>query len=212
MSHVAKLAVGAAAIVTITATGVTVLRSPTVGPAAPASPPPLTERLESPRNGFSMVYPAGWQTRPATEPWTDGELTFDSPAADVIFDPALEGRVYLALASLPRADIIVNRPPDGGPFSGNESDLMQRAGMPCDGGGGGSFTVDGFRAFDFQCRGPASVGIMTPTRGYVIKLVVEEAGLLETYDLPSFGAVLETVDLRPEEALDAIQQTPSVSP
>lgn len=188
----------------------------TRSPVAPSpSPPPpspspatsptsqLTERFDSPRNGLSIDYPSGWQVRPATEPWTGGALDFDSPAADVIFDPALEGRVYFALASLPRADIIVNRPPDGGLFSGNESDLMQRAGMPCDGGGGGRFTVDGFRAFDWQCHGPASVGILTPTRGYVIKLVVEEAGLLETSDVPSFGAVLETVDLRPEDASDA---------
>ena len=42
-------------------------------------------------NGISIDYPAGWQTRSATEPWKGGELDVDTPGADVIFDPTLGG-------------------------------------------------------------------------------------------------------------------------
>ena len=42
------------------------------------------------------------------------------------------------------------------------------------------------------------------TRGYVIALVVrDEPGLREVYDHGYFDAALETVDLRPQEAVDA---------
>ena len=87
-------------------------RSP-VAPSPSTSPTPSTtpqpspsagfSRFDSPLNGLSIDYPSGWQVRPATEPWTGGALDFDSPAADVIFDPALGDRLYLVLASAPHS-------------------------------------------------------------------------------------------------------------
>ena len=37
----------------------------------PVSPPPLTQTFTSPMHGISVSYPEGWTARAATEPWTD---------------------------------------------------------------------------------------------------------------------------------------------
>jgi len=76
---------------------------PTQAPVSPwPSLRPGESRFSSTIHGISIDYPSGWQIRPATEPWTGGALRFDSPAADVIFDPRFGNRLYIALASQPR--------------------------------------------------------------------------------------------------------------
>jgi hypothetical protein len=60
------------------------------------------------------------------------------------------------------------------------------------------------------CGSTASAAlIFTETRGYLIRLVVssEDPGLADTYDWDWHKLMLETVDLRPEEALDAPSPT-----
>ena len=55
----------------------------------------------------------------------------------------------------------------------------------------------------------ASVALVfTETRGYLNRLVAssDEPGLAATYDWDWHKEVLETVDLRPQEALDAPRQ------
>jgi hypothetical protein len=53
--------------------------------------------------------------------------------------------------------------------------------------------------------------VTTDTRGYIIyPHVGDERRLQATYDRHWFGAALKTVDLRPEDALDALN--PSESP
>jgi hypothetical protein len=65
--------------------------------ATPVAIPPLTERFVSTRNGFSMLYAAGWVVTPATESWPqDIFLPLGHPALDQLLEP---GRVRLVAAS-----------------------------------------------------------------------------------------------------------------
>jgi len=202
----AKLATGAVAVVTIAAVGATVLRLPSVGPAAtsspstqpspssstPATPPPLTERFDSALNGISIDYPAGWQTRPATEPWTDGVIGFDAPGVDIIFDPTRGEDLYFALASEP---------------SGGKRDDVWQQGLtlpPCPGGhSGGVSSFDGAQGWVVQCGGSFgthSALLVTDTQGYAIVMHLGDEGLMDTYTHRWFRSVLETLDLRAGEA------------
>jgi hypothetical protein len=157
------------------------------------SPHPGEATFASTIHGFSMGVPAGWQTRPATEPWGGGPLDFDSPAADIIFDPAFGDRLYLLLASQPYGDLSQDAWRDG------------VLGWTCSGGihDFGSWMVDGAHA---ELGGACNSGVLTftSTRGYLIRLVVssDEPGLADRYDWNWLKPVLETVDLRPEAAAE----------
>jgi len=171
----------------------------TIQPTTDSSPG--FSRFTSTTHGISIDYPSGWQIRPATEPWMGGALNFDSPAADVIFDPVLGDRLYILLASQS------GRPDQ---FDGmlEQFGLIEDSGV-CDpegGMGGGSFTVDGASAWGQTCTPGISganfveaVAVTTDTRGYLIALVEsgDEPGVGDAYD---FTAALETVDLSPGEA------------
>lgn len=195
MPSFAKLVVGAIAIVTITAIGLTVLRPPAFGPAAPASPeppsspsaspepssspsaplpPPLTERFDSALNGISMDYPAGWQTRPATEPWTSRVLTFGESDVDLIFDPELREDLYFAVAS----EALGGRPDHEW-----REDVFNAPGDLCggSGGAGGSYTLDGASGWIIACAGARILLVATDTRGYAIVLHLGDEGLADTY-------------------------------
>ena len=144
---------------------------------------------------------------PATEPWTDGQLDFDSPAADVIFHPTLGDRLYFVLASQPFEGASEAEDWDG--TAAGDWDGLPNTGLclPGEGGHGlgGPFPIDGASAFELQACGSFAVAInWTDTRGYVIALIVrDEPGLREKYDHKYFDTALETVDLRPEEAVEA---------
>ena len=174
------------------------------GVEAPASPSPSTSprpspslrstRLTSTMHGISIDHPSGWQTRPATEPWTGEALNFDSPAADVIFDPALGKRLYLVVASQP--------------YGGLSQDEWRNKAIAwlCTGQGmaAGSWTVDGADAFVLECDSTRQAAFaFTATRGYLIRLVVprDDPALARTYDFDWFKPMLESVDLRPEAVL-----------
>jgi hypothetical protein len=184
-------------------TAATIQQTPSPSTSARHSPRPGEATFTSTIHGISIDYPSGWQTRPATEPWTGGKLNYDSPAADVIFDPALGDRLYLVLASQPLGSVSEDAWRD------------EVLAWLCTGNGMafGSHRVDGADAFVITCGSTASAAlIFTDTRGYLIRLVVssDEPGLAETYDWDWHKAMLETVDLRPEDALDAL--SPSESP
>src|SRR4051794_36502931 len=73
-------------------------------PSVPASVAPeglFTDRFDSPLNGLSIGYPAGWRTRAATQPWAHDTLAFDAPDVDVIFDPTSGDGLYIAVGSEP---------------------------------------------------------------------------------------------------------------
>jgi hypothetical protein len=213
-SPMKRLAYAAAAVAAL-AVGVTALSAvgerfgigsgptPTVTIQQTPSPSPGFSRFTSAIHGISIDYPSGWQIRRATEPWREGELDFDAPAADVIFDPTLGDRLYILLASQPRR---------GGDEREDQLDLIFGESGVCDaegGGGGGSYPrVDGASAWHWRCDrgiGKALVtAVTTDNRGYVIVLVGsgDEADHSETY--------YRAVDLRPEMAVDA--PSPSESP
>jgi hypothetical protein len=170
-------------------------------------PPPFTETFDSPLHGLSIGYPSGWQTRVATEPWGHGAVAFDAPDVDVIFDPTLRDDLYFALVSEPL-----------GGKSATEWVTAHWTRLPSvgickgsDGAGGGNDTFHGNYAWFEYCdeRHGAALGhvviVATATRGYIIYLhVADERRLQATYDTHWFERVLlKTVDLRPEDALDA---------
>jgi hypothetical protein len=212
-------------------------RGPVIGPATSPSPagspspvtqPPstFTERFDSPVNGLSIGYPSGWRTRAATEPWGHDAVAFSAPDVDVIYHPTLKDDLYLAMVSEPLGaksglEWVQNlTPPPVG--------ICTRA----VGSGGGSTTlgldgaVAGWIEYCDTPFGSDSVGIVaTATRGYIINLHVgdehAERRLQATYGGVSIegkgdtirrriAAVLKTVELRPEDALDALN--PSESP
>ena len=83
--------------------------------------------------------------------------------------------------------------------------------LRCPGGGAsGSWAVDGADAFVRECSGNGGTLIVTETRGYVIWQAArpDEPGLVEKSVWDWLKAVLETVDLRPDEALDLAPTTP----
>ena len=58
--------------------------TPTPGPTGPAIPA-LTQTFTSPRAGYSVGYPAGWQVAGATAPWRYGRaIPWGDPALDII--------------------------------------------------------------------------------------------------------------------------------
>ena len=214
----AKLGVTAVAIAAVGLVGLTLLRQPSVGPAPSASPEPssspssshsaalpmpLTERFDSPLNAISMDYPGGWQVKPATEPWVHGALAFAAPEVDVIFDPTLQDDVYIAIVSEP----LDGRRPDDWP---SPSVVYPDMCEPGSGGhGAGLGTLDGAKAY-FGIMGcirhgfggsKLSVVAATATRGYIVNLFVIDARRLKAiYDMDWFDTVLETVELRQEDA------------
>ena len=151
-------------------------------------------RFNSTIHGISIDRPSGWQTRPATKPWTGGRLTFGAPDVDVIFDPALEDDLYFALVSEP----LNGRAWDQG-FA-----WLEKTGICSDatGGNGGAYKLDGASGWIQSCstdvEGDHSVAVATATRGYIMQLHVGSNRLLETYDGDWFEEALDTVDLGSE--------------
>ena len=184
---------------------------PTTSPAALPRPSPRAgeQTFSSTLNGISIDYPAGWETRPATEAWNHDAINFDALDVDVIFDPTLREDLYFALVSEPLGG--KSGPEWVGGFS------LSSVGI-CTGtfaGGSGSISVvDGADGYGGTCGSPAAGGhwatIATGTRGYLIYLHVRDEPLLQaTYDLAWFEAALETVDLRRDEAVDASNRSPT---
>lgn len=193
---VAAIAIGVTALTTLGprfGIGPSPTPTPAIHESSPSpvsvdqSPPPLDATFSSIVHGMSMDYPSGWQIRRATEPWSGGELNFDSPAADIIFDPTLGDRLYFALASKPLGAAEWRLPDFCVP--GETRGIT-----------GGTVHVDGIPALDHHSCGSASIEVETATRAYVIMLVVaNEPGLRQSYN-GYFDDALTTIQLQPEEA------------
>jgi hypothetical protein len=218
MTSFARLAMTVVAIAAVGVVGLTLVQGPVTGPAASPSPTPspspvtlppspFTERFDSAVHGLSISYPAGWETKPATEPWNDDSLTFGASDVDVIFDPMLRADLYIALASEPlrgRSGEDWVSGIDAEDFCG-----VRREGV---GVTGGSTTVDGARGFARSRLGELCelVTVATATRGYSFVLHGEDEAHAEGFGWGWFESVLATVDLRPEDAVDAV--SPAASP
>jgi len=183
---------------------------PATGPATSPSPvtqPPktFTERFDSPLNGLSIGYPAGWRTRAATEPWRHDSLAFYAADVDAIYDPRFQDDLYVAVVSGPLGD---KSPKDW--VYDTLSEVNGFAGICNKGfGGGAGDPFQGNFAWYQECgesngASSGSVIFATATRGYVIYAHVgdERAQRLLKADYPAGFArgwfergLLQTVEL-----------------
>jgi hypothetical protein len=182
---------------------------PTAAPRP--SPAPGFSTFSSPLNEITIDYPSGWRTRSATEPWGPDDVTFGAHDVDVLFDPTLQGDVYLAVVSEPL----------GGESGAGwvEAHLLPTSvGIctePSSGGQGGRYTLDGARGWIGSCgshtAGGHFVTLATATRGYIIYLhVADDRALQEAYGGDFFEDLLKTVDLEPVTTPDG--PSPTMSP
>ena len=212
MNSFAKLAVATVAVIAVGLVGLAVLRpgtgnnvggpggtpspspSPSPSTAASTSPgpsvsplPALTETFTSVMHGISVSYPSGWKLRPATEPWTSGHVLGDSTFADIIYEKESDSP-FIAVASQPLA---------GKTLDAWATDyLAQFSCVPTE-----PVTVDGATGVLSDCpEGPHAL-VSVEGRGYLI-------WLYRVDDPAWFPAILATVQLHPEDALDAAPSAP----
>jgi hypothetical protein len=168
--------------------------APTPTPFVVPSPTPiaaLTGTFVSTRNGIAVSYPTGWVPRPATGPWPKGEsVTEESPFADIIGDGSTNDTAFLALASRP----LGATPFDQWAAAYLEGECSQTAPITVDGAVGVVSTV---------ANSACSVALV-PAGGRVYLI-----WLYRIEDRSQFQQVLDTVDLRPEDAVDT---APSAAP
>jgi hypothetical protein len=216
MNKPVSLGLGAAAVVAALVIGAQVLgppapgdvggrpsASPSLTPAptattepspSPISAPPLTQSFTSTLHGFSMSYPEGWTARAATEPWTDstGSLVFSRPEVDVLYDPILDGNLFLAIASQPIGD---STPGEwiAGQMASESDECTATEPIAVDGATGQIGAED--------CDIAA---VTADGRGYRIKLHTspDDPVAVAAYNRAWFEEVLATVQLHPEDAGD----------
>jgi hypothetical protein len=219
MNNFTKVAIAAVVVIAVGVVGLSVLRPstepgvgglPIASPSAPSSPTPspsasgssvsppaLTEMYTSERYGFSISYPTGWVTRPATDAWTTGLPDFGSTKGDVIYDPAVDdGHLWIMVASQPLAD--------GTTASQWAEDLL--TGLAATGECEPPIepvTIDGNQGHACD-PGPAAVA--AGGRGYVTMMYVsgDDPALPAAYDQAYFDEILATLRLQPEDAVDSV--------
>ena len=220
MNTFAKVAIAAVVVIAVGAIGLSVLRppapsgvggqptaspspspSPTVGATITPEPPPaLTETYTSERYGFSISYPTGWVTRPASDPWTAEYPDFGQTTGDIIHDPVSQGDLWIMVASQPLAGKTASQWLDdlvAGLRGAGECDTPIEP-----------VTIDGN-------QGRLVCGAMAATsagdRGYLIWLYTggDDPAAVAGYDQAYFNDILATLQLQPEDAVDT---APSPSP
>jgi len=163
-----------------------------VPPSGGGSAPPLTGTFTSTRNGISLATPAGWTTQPATGPgpevWAGGWITFGDPYADWIYDPVLEGSLWLGIASLPLGSA------DPAQWPADQFEATE-CGVPL------PVSVDGAAGVigaDFASTECSVVFVAAGDRGYQIRFYDSNG----EYERAWFDEVLATVQFAPEDAVD----------
>ena len=214
MNSFAKLAIATVAVISVGLVGLAVLRpgtgsnvggpggtpspspSPSPSPAASASPgpsvsplPALTETFTSAMHGISVSYPSGWKLQPATEPWISGVVQGASPFADVIYEKESDSP-FIAVASQPLAGKTLD--------SWATDYLAQLNCVPTE-----PVTVDGASGVLSDCQEGPHALVSVGGRGYLI-------WLYRVDDPAWFPEILATVQLHPEDAVDAAP-SPSAS-
>lgn len=219
MNSFAKLAIAAVIVIAVGAVGWRMLSpsspsgvgspptaSPSVTPNPSPSPspdssgpPPLSSTFTSTMHGFSIAYPTGWLTTPATEPMKAPGLSFTTPDLDWIYDGRYTSDLFLAMGSQPLA----GKAPDTW-----MSDFLSTFDDGC-GAPRVPITVDGTNGV--ICAGNLFVTAVGG-RGYFVRsytgseLTPADA---TAYDETWFRSVLATLQLHPENAVDT---APSTSP
>jgi hypothetical protein len=151
----------------------------------------LSETFTSQRYGFSISYPTGWLTRPATRQWTTGFPDFITEDGDVINDPVQESSLWIMVASQPLADTSATQWMD---------DMLAQQGADC------AAPIETITLVGGQgkvCGTPIAVA-SAGDRGYLITLYVsrDDPAIVATYDQTYFREILATLQLRPDDAVD----------
>jgi hypothetical protein len=168
--------------------------APSASPSPdPSAPPPLGQTFDSTIHGISITYPDGWIAVPATEPWTSMDQFNMGPALDHVWDPIIRDHLSVNLASVPL---------DGKPGETWANEFLAHPDLGCS-GAPEAITVDGASAL--LCR-PAIAAAWTGDRGYFIWLYLsgDDPWLPQYYDETWFRGILDTVQLRPEDAIDTL--------
>ena len=216
MNSYAKIAVAAVAVIAVGLLGLNVLgpgnsgvgaptTAPSVSPAPTPSPtatpsgevnvPPLTGQFTSPTHGYTISYPEGWTTRPATAPWITGVVDYFNDGADLL-QPGNPGSPFVALASQPLGDKS---------SAEWEADIWQ---MLIDDDAGTAecrsnavpITVDGAAGV----KGCDIVLVTDGGRGYAVMLWISSGttGFAAASDRALYDSILATMQLQPEDAVD----------
>jgi hypothetical protein len=219
MNSFAKLAIAAVIVIAVGAVGWRMLgpnspsgvggqptASPSVTPSPsasasqdPSTPPPLSSTFTSTMHGFSIAYPMGWLTAPATKPMKEPGLNFTTPDVDWIYDGRYNSDLFLAIGSQPLA----GKAPDTwvSDFLSSFDDGCGVQPVP--------ITVDGTNGV--ICGGNLFVTAVGG-RGYFVRSYTG-SGLTPAdataYDETWFRSVLATLHLHPENAVDSL---PSPAP
>jgi hypothetical protein len=152
--------------------------------ASPSAPPALNQTFTSDIHGISVSYPAGWSTVPATNLWTSNLIPHQDQSVGDVIAITYSNTPFVLLASQPLsgrsgdrwiADFLAS-----GACSETEAGVID-----------GTPATLGPRCFD------GSVALVSSgDRGYLIFLY-------GTDDLTFFNNVLATIELHPEDALEA---------
>src|SRR5262245_10235536 len=223
MNAYAKVAVAAVLVVAVGAIGLAVLRpggssqvggppSPSLSPEASSSPSPasgafvppeLSQTFTSDIHGLTISYPDGWTAHAATVPTTTPiPFLFQDPSVDTISDPIRRDHLFVMLAS---------QSLDGTTFdewsAGLADECPATEPVVVDGADGVIADTASERAAPDQLCALVSMG----DRGYVIVLYVsgDEADLRAFDGRPWFEEILATVQLQPQ---DAVEAPPSTAP
>ena len=222
MNKIVTIGLGAAAVVLAIVVGLQLFGSPTGGTGAGGDDPtatpdqtptpepspseaaalPLTQSFTSNVHGISVSYPEEWVDQAATEPWTAGTFPFNItlPNIDVLHDPVAPGGLGLTFAS----QLIADR------YTSAEDWLLEQ--MASDEGCATTvpITVDGADGL-IGSEGCDVTVVTAAGRGYWIQLYTsgDDPAAVAAYDRDWFEDVLATVQLSPQDAVDA---GPSSSP
>lgn len=177
--------------------------SPSFGATiVPESPPPLTMAFSSERHGFSLSYPEGWASTPATAPWLTDFPTFGMSEGDFVFHPGLRDHLFL---------VGVSRPLEGEDATQWVTDTLNALAaadecrLPLE-----PITIDGS---DGQLCDPTLAATSAGDRGYIFVLYTsdDDPSAVAAYDAEFFRSILATVRLTPQTA-DDTPASPSASP
>ena len=215
VSKLVPIGLGAAAVIAVLFLGSRFIGSPSSnvgGPASqppesaapseapgsaaslPKSAPPLTQSFTSPLHGISLSYPEGWFAQAATEPWTDEVFPFffEIPQADFLHEGEDTFSLNLVLGSQPIGD---STPDDW---------IAEQMAGPEGCAATEPVTVDGAagRIGAGQCKVAV---VTTDGRGYMILAGISNdvPSIAALYDRAWFEEVLATVQLHPDDAVDA---------
>jgi hypothetical protein len=218
MNTYAKVAVAAVAVIAVGVLGLRLLGpnqggvggvpspapSATVEPTATPVPtatstpapttPPLTGQFTSASHGYSIALPESWSTKAATAPWTTEYVDYFNASGDLLLGGE---HGFLALASQPLGDrtpaeweadvwqIVINAEPELAGCSAAAEPI----------------TIDGAPGV-FGC----DLALVTSGgRGYWIRdFLADDAPWGSIYDRAFFDSMLATMELHPEDAVDAV--------